>query len=124
MDAPDVCLTFGISSCVTFHDFHYCAFCFSCFTFYLLLFIIIFVISKIVISFIGKSLNIFAKLPVIKTANKTLGAAFGFSKGVVIALTLCYSLIIITNIYKDGIMGITSQTVSESFIFGSIIKLF
>ncbi len=48
-------------------------------------FILVLIISKIIISIIGKTLNIFASLPIINLVNKLCGSVLGVLEGLIIA---------------------------------------
>ncbi len=88
------------------------------------LFIILFIILKILIGLISKALNLVAKLPVIKSANKLLGFSVGLIRGVLTVVICCYVLTILVNTNDNGLFGITNDRLDSSFILGIYNKIF
>lgn len=87
------------------------------------LFILIFILVKLLIDWIGRLLNIVSILPVVHGANKVLGGIVGFLRGLVIAVVVCYAIILIVDVRDNGILGITKETVENSFLFNLIANI-
>lgn len=87
-------------------------------------FIILFVLASIVVKLIASALNLVAKLPILKSANKLLGGVVGLFEGVLVAVVICLALSTILKFSSDGIFGITNESVNDSFIFAKISSLF
>lgn len=88
-----------------------------------ILFLVLFIIIRILIGWLGKVLNIFARLPVLHSANKLLGGIVGFLRGTVIALVLCYVVILIVNVRENGLIGITKETIEASNIVNFVAEM-
>ena len=87
------------------------------------LFILIFILTKLLIDWIGRLLNIVSILPVVHGANKILGGVVGFLRGLVLAVVLCYAIILVVDVRDDGILGITKETVENSYLFNLIANI-
>ncbi len=89
-----------------------------------ILFIIIFIAAKILISWLGKLLNVVAKLPIIHSANGVIGLVIGMIRGIIIAIVACYALSVIIGIYPEGAFGINEEVLDKSYIFKYLSGIF
>lgn len=87
------------------------------------LFILIFILVKLLIDWIGRLLNIVSILPVVHGANKILGGVIGFLRGLVLAVVVCYAIILVVDVRDNGILGITKETVENSYLFNLIANI-
>ncbi len=83
----------------------------------IVIFIILFIILKVLIGWLGKVLNIVSKLPVIGQANTLVGGIVGAARGIIVALILCYVVIIILNIKPEGVFGINLEDAQNTKLF-------
>lgn len=83
----------------------------------IIVFIVLFIVFKILLQFLCKALNIVSKIPIIGTLNRVLGGGVGFVKGIVIASIICYVVIICLKFSVNGMLGITYHTVENSTLF-------
>ncbi len=89
----------------------------------MILFIILFVLIFVLIKLITKAIDLVAKLPVLKTANKTLGALLGFAKGVLFVYIICFILKLSINFIDGGIFGIDEEILEASRIASLFWKI-
>ncbi len=72
--------------------------------------LIIFIVASIVLGLLTRLINKVFKLPVLKGANKSLGACLGVVKGIVFILVICTALY-----YLSGITnGVVKDAIKES----------
>ena len=90
----------------------------------IIIFMILFIILKLLINWLGRVLNIVSKLPIIGTANTLIGGIIGFIRGIIIALIICYVVIIILNVRPEGMFGITSETAQNTKLFSLLSGIF
>ena len=75
--------------------------------------IIVFILLMVLFKFLAKTLNIFSKLPIIRTANRLAGGALGVLQGVVI---IWIGMAILTMLYGQPIFDSINESISESLI--------
>lgn len=75
--------------------------------------IAVFIILIVLFKFLSKTLNIIAKLPVLKTANKLAGGGIGLVQGVLI---IWIGLAILTMFYGKPMFNSANEAVSNSLI--------
>ena len=75
--------------------------------------IVVFIILFILFKFLSKTLNIIARIPVIKTANKLGGGILGFAQGVLI---IWIGLAVLTMLYGKPMFNGAVESVSNSLI--------
>ncbi len=84
--------------------------------------ILIAVVGVILVRLVAKILGgIVKKIPLVGSVNGLLGAVLGFVKGVVISVIIVFIISTVLSFKVDGIFGITNDTVSETYIFKSIV---
>lgn len=86
-----------------------------------LLSITLFIIGMVLVKLLAKLCNgIVNKIPIVGKANSVLGAIVGAFKGVVIVCILVWIIAMMLPFFSKGILGITSETVENSYIFSII----
>ena len=91
---------------------------------WIICFIILFVLISIAIKFIASALNLVAKLPILKSANKLLGGVVGLVEGVLLAIVICLAISTLLKFSSEGFLGITTESINDSFLFSKISSLF
>ena len=90
----------------------------------IILFIILFVLLRVLIKVIANALNLVARLPGLNLANRTLGAVIGFAEGLLIAYVCCFAIMQIADIKGGSFLGISMDTLSDTYIFSKLGGLF
>lgn len=90
----------------------------------IILFIILFVLLRVLIKVIANALNLVARLPGLNLANRTLGAVIGFAEGLLIAYVCCFAIMQIADIKGGSFLGVSTDTLSDTYIFSKLGGLF
>ena len=90
----------------------------------IILFFILFIIVKLIIDWIGRALDIVARLPIIHGANKILGGFVGAIRGAGIAFIVSFIFYHVVNFSKNGVFGITAATLDATRIFSLLAEIF
>ena len=90
----------------------------------IILFIILFVLLRVLIKVIANALNLVARLPGLNLANRTLGAVIGFAEGLLIAYVCCFAIMQIADIKGGSFLGVSMDTLSDTYIFSKLGGLF
>lgn len=90
----------------------------------IILFIILFVLLRVLIKVIANALNLVARLPGLNLANRTLGAVIGFAEGLLIAYVCCFAIMQIADIKGGNFLGVSMDTLSDTYIFSKLGGLF
>lgn len=85
-------------------------------------FVSVMIISRLILGFISKTLNIIAKLPIVSTLNRLGGAIFGGIKGVLVLYIICLVVLIFPEIGNGKIAeNIASSQIANKFYTENLI---
>ena len=84
------------------------------------IFIILFIVISILLSFVIKSTSLINKIPLIGTLNEFLGAIMGLVHGVVIVFVVVIILNMIIALTENSLIFLNEATIDKSFVFSWI----
>jgi len=82
-----------------------------------LLFVIIFAIVSIVVSFVAKALRIINKIPILGRLNSLLGGVLGSVRAVVVIFMVCLGVRVLISLTSNNILILNTMTIDETYIF-------
>ncbi|MBE6879595.1 MAG: CvpA family protein [Ruminococcaceae bacterium] len=85
-----------------------------------LIFIILFVIISILLSFVIKATSLINKIPLIGTLNEFLGAIMGLVHGVIVIFVIVIVLNMIITLTENSLIFLNESTIDKSFVFSWI----
>ncbi|MBQ9355430.1 MAG: CvpA family protein [Clostridia bacterium] len=88
----------------------------------LLVSLIMFLVLNPIVHFVAKAINGVVKKSFVKGINSKLGFIIGLPKGLIYALIFVVMLLILVNLYPNGIWLINKNNVDNSYIVGIISK--
>lgn len=85
-----------------------------------IIFIVLFVVISILLSFVIKATSLINKIPLIGTLNEFLGAVMGLVHGVVVIFVIVIILNMIIALTENTLIFLNESTIDKSFIFSWI----
>jgi uncharacterized membrane protein required for colicin V production len=88
-----------------------------------LIFVIVFALICIGVSFAANALRIVNKIPVIGAFNSLLGGILGAAQALIVVFMVCIGIRILVSLTSDNIIFLNSMTIDETLIFRHIYNI-